>query len=102
MNLKTAKRLRKTAIKLFGDMVTSAGGNISELGDKTYRNLIEDQSKRKFSYVPLTDEHGKIKLDEHGKPLFNVTLVGLGTHRNDEASIRGIYRNLKKEHARLA
>ncbi len=89
MNLKTAKALRKAAKAM-------AASNEIFLE----RALIENEGRRKYQFELLKDiDGGPIFDSETGRPKYNAKFVAFGQMRNDAASVRGIYRIMKRKFA---
>lgn len=87
MNLKTAKALRKAAKTM------AASNNIV-----LERALIEIESRRKYHFELIRDHEGNVIYDnDTNRPKYNAKFVAFGQMRNDAASVRGIYRLLKRQ-----
>jgi|688.fasta_scaffold2071215_2 hypothetical protein len=87
MNQKTSKFLRKAAKELF-----------SKLENPTARDLIEDESKRKYYRQLMQDSDGNPVINERGELQFSVIGASRGQMTNSQTSLRGIYRNMKRDH----
>lgn len=90
MNQKLAKKLRAIARRL---AETSASG--AEVQDVAY---FENQKNRKIMSIPKTnkDTH-EIELDENDQPIIEKSFpISAGTITIDPKTVRGFYKQLKK------
>lgn len=88
MNQKTAKKLRQLAREIF---------DLSQVENKQVYELVEDRNKAKIRYNIKKDENGVNIVNEAGDLSVEPQLIARGQMTNSPASLRGLYRNIKKD-----